>query len=76
MIISKIRFLVPLLGLLAGATVQGCANSAGVGNGSGGTVGGAGGSTGGSPGEAGGSAGRGGGTGTSAPKVTIIGSGS
>jgi len=83
MTMSKTRLLLPLLGLLAGATTQGCGNGASVNGGTGGSVGGTGGvgsggsvaSSGGNSGSAG-SAGMGGSASMPSHKVTIVGSGS
>ena len=80
---SKIRLLLPLLGLLAAATTQGCGNGATVNGGTGGSVSGVSGvggvGSGGSVGSSGGSsgsAGAGGSPAATSHKVTIVGSGS
>jgi len=78
MTMSKMRVLIPLLGLLAVAATQGCGSSTAVnngGNGSGGTVGSVGGSGAGG-GSTGGGGGAGGGPSATSHKVTIVGSGS
>ena len=89
---SKVRLLLPLLGLLLGAATQGCSDNPGAsaahggstgsvggssgGTGAGGTVAGTGGDSGAAGGGGGASAGGAGGGGIKPLKVTIIGSGS
>jgi hypothetical protein len=70
MTMTKIRLLIPLLGLLAAATTQGCENSTAVNGGNDGTGGS---SIGGSTASA--SGGAGGSPNTTSHKVTIVGSG-
>ena len=70
---SKMRLLIPLLGLLAVAGTQGCGSSTAVNNGSSGTGGSASGVGGSS---AGGNGGAGGSANTTSHKITIVGSGS